>query len=129
MKTSPSSSRKSHIREALIFGGSFLVIGAICLFLAFRGKSNAAYAEVVREGEVVHRLSLDEEKHLHVQGKHGELEIEVKGGKVAIVSSPCPSQFCVHQGYKDKEGESIICAYEGVMVILAGEAPIEGITV
>ena len=129
MKAGASSSKKSMLIEALAFGTSFLLVLGLCLFLALKPKAGAKIAEVVHEGEIVLRLDLEEDGHHRVKGNHDEVEIAVIGKKVAIVSSPCPSQFCVHQGYKDKEGESIICAYEGISVLLVGNAAIESIEV
>lgn len=119
----PGSSLRKHLGEIIALGVALATILAVCLTFALTPKAKADYADVLFKGELVHRLSLQEEKELKVNAVHGEVTISVKGNGVAVLSSPCSSHYCVNQGYKYNAGESIVCAPEAIAVYLrlAGE--------
>ena len=115
-----ASFRRSTIIEIIVFS---LILFAIVLAVIFtsRPKEDATKAHVYYQGETVYVLDLSEDKQVQVKTEHGIVHIEVKEGKIHVLSSPCPGQTCVHQGEKSQAGESIICAYEGVLISLHGE--------
>lgn len=117
--------KKSIIAECAVFGGVFAVILALCLVFLNRGSESADTADVLRHGEKLYSLRLDVEQELSFPCDHGHIDISVKGGGIALTHSPCASQYCVHQGYKRKAGESILCAPEGVAVYLLRQGPVE----
>jgi len=128
MQARPSSFKR-HLVEAAFIGGAFVVTLAVALATTFSPKADARYANVVLRGELVQRVDLSEAKEFEVSTKHGHVHIRVKDGKIGILSSPCPSQYCVHQGEKSKAGESIVCAYEGLAITLLDEHAISEIDV
>ena len=121
-KGSFSKTVRSHWVEIAVGATSFAAILGLCLWLALKPKAGAEYAEVIHQGKVAYTLRLDEARELELPTSHGHVHIGVKDHKVAVLSSPCPSQYCVHQGYKGNQGESIVCAYEGVAIYLLGDS-------
>lgn len=120
-KDSSKSNKAARIVEMTLLGAAFLGVLASCLFLWLRPKGVATTATVLFKGEVIHRLFLQEEKELAIATDIGEVHIHIHDGGVAIESSPCMSQYCVHQGFKSKAGESIVCAPAGLSILLQGE--------
>lgn len=52
-----------------------------------------------------------------VRTPDGTVYIEIDPIKGAhIIESPCPDKLCIHQGYINKNGQSILCLPEKVMV-------------
>ena len=121
--------KKSFLFEAIVFG--LILLGIILsIVLLNRGEGEKAhYAEVVYKGQVVYSLSLREDKSVDLAVEDGLMTIEVKEGKIAVTSSPCPNQYCVGQRYLDKAGSSIICAHEGVLITLRSDKPVGEISI
>ncbi len=122
-----SSAKRTHIIEFVVF---LLILVGIVVYLIVAGsgkKESGVSAEVTYKGQVVYSLNLNEDQTQKVITQEGEVVINVKGGKIAVTSSPCPNQYCVGQGYKSKAGDSIICAHEGVVVLIKGDEAVEEI--
>jgi hypothetical protein len=58
-----------------------------------------------------------------VDGLRGPIEVELKGGAVRVVSSPCPDHLCVRQGLVSGPGAALVCVPGGVSVRLGGGDP------
>jgi hypothetical protein len=58
-----------------------------------------------------------------VDGLRGPIEVEMKGGAVRVVSSPCPDHLCVRQGLVSGPGAALVCVPGGVAVRLGGGDP------
>lgn len=58
-------------------------------------------------GELKGIYSLMEDRSIQIHGPIGDTEVEIKGGMVRIVDSPCQNKVCVRHGYISKG--SIIC--------------------
>ena len=119
-RDSSRKNKSARIIEAIVLGTAFLSLLGLSLFFAFAPKETATYADIVLKGTMIHRLSLEEEKELTVQTDIGGVEISIKDGGIAVLSSPCPNKSCVHMGYKHKVGESIICAPASLSIHLLG---------
>ena len=125
MKRFPSIRKKikNHLFEVILVG--VLAIGCAVArgVLALINKPAATSASVYLRNEVLLKIdlspSLGTDTFL-IHGAHGDMLIERVGEKVRVKESSCPNQNCVHQGFLDKEGGSIVCAYNEVSVVLSG---------
>ena len=120
---------KAHMAEICVASAAFICVLSLCLWLALKPKEKATCADIVDHGEGVMTLPLDKDDLVEVPSRHGHLLVKVLGGKAAVVFSPCPSQYCVHQGYKEHDGDSIVCAYEGISVYLHGDSGVYEVSV
>ncbi len=77
---------------------------------------------VYRDGALISSFSLNDEGYHEIEGHDGILKIEIKEEKVAIVSSPCPSQTCVECGFIEAEEGPLICLFEGILISIEGGA-------
>ena len=73
-------------------------------------------------------LSLSKDTTLYVKGPLGETEVRIEKGKAFIAYSPCPSKICMKMGKINREGEIVVCVPNGVMVRVAGEEELDGVT-
>ncbi len=91
----------------IILAVSVAAVG-IFLYRAFGGKGERVV--VTDNGEVVaeYKLSEDIETVLKTQNG-GENILSVKGGKAEIISASCPDKICCNHRPIEREGESIIC--------------------
>ena len=75
----------------------------------------------IRQGDSIYAtLSLDQERTLDILGPLGNSRIIVHHGQVRFASSPCPNQYCVHQGWLSRSGQVAICLPNQVSLELIG---------
>lgn len=72
-------------------------------------------------GTVVYKGELSENRKVTVTGKFGDVRIQIREGKVGVVSADCPNKVCVRTGWRSLSGESIICVPNRVLVKILGE--------
>lgn len=78
---------------------------------------------VVRsQGEVRVRASLEQNADYSVRGILGQSRIEVRQGRVRVVSDPGPRQICVKQGWVSRAGEAALCLANQVSVEIGSAA-------
>ncbi len=62
---------------------------------------------VYHDGTLTENITLDKDRQISLLA--GKMVLEVRNNSVRVLRSDCPRQFCVHQGWANVEGESIIC--------------------
>lgn len=102
-----------------IFGVALL---AVLVFLLFLPKSHGAdsYAQIYLEGKLVKTVSLAQEQTFSVTGAYSNT-ISVRDGKIAVIASNCPGEDCVHCGWVEKPGRSIVCLPNGLEIRIVAE--------
>ena len=84
---------------------------------------NPGRAEVVVSGERALALDLSRDGVHDVPGPIGVTQVEVRGGKVRVVSSPCPRQVCRHGGWIGAPGTLLVCLPNEIVIRVPGEPP------
>lgn len=97
-----------------------LVISLVFIFLPQKGE----FVEIYHLGKLVKKISLTEDTVFEI----AEVTIQIKDGEVCVAKSSCPDQLCVKNSHIKKEGESIICLPNQVIVKISGEKEIDGVT-
>ena len=102
--------------------GDLLAIGlvialAICVAIGFLPQKNQGIgvAEIYLNAEKIKTVTLAEETVFTVSGKYTN-EITVTDGTIAITSSDCPGEDCVHSGAIKSRGRSIVCLPNAVEI-------------
>jgi hypothetical protein len=92
-------------------------------------EHEALHGVVRVKGEVVNNIDLNVEvdSRINVTGALGVSVLEVKGGKLRMLSSPCPDKICVNQGWVCKPGEVIVCVPNAVSVSIEGDGGVDAI--
>lgn len=78
-------------------------------------------AEVVVSGGPALALDLSRDGVHDVLGPIGVTRVEVRGGKVRVLSSPCPRQICRHGGWIGEPGSLLVCLPNEVVIRVPGE--------
>ncbi len=113
-------------------GGARLIVGdAIVIFLLVAAVVAASFprtaggshpqAQVVVSGEKVLTLDLSREGVHDVLGAIGVTRVEVRDGRVRVLSSPCPRQVCRHGGWIGEPGTLLVCLPNDVVIRVPGE--------
>ena len=117
---------KSHEEKASGFKKNdlilvLLVFAAAGIFFAghlFTSQKSAGVVEIQIDGKVVETLDLQKERAFKING--GTNTVQIENGKVKMAAANCPDQICVHQRAISKNGESIICLPNKVVVSIEG---------
>lgn len=95
----------------------------ITLSLPREAGGGPARAEVESSGRVVAVLDLARDALHEIPGALGVTRLEVRGGRLRVLSSPCPRQACRHGGWIGEAGEMLVCLPNEVVVRLPGRRP------
>lgn len=90
-----------------------------------------AVAVIFVEDKEVGRYPLSKDIRVTVSGKDdGENVVEIKDCKVRVVKASCPDLICVHHQEISKNGETIVCLPNRVVVEVQSEeeAEVDGTT-
>ena len=120
------SGRDAVLLAVLLAAGVLL----FCLFRLNRAEGGTALVRVNGEPYGTYDLGMDQE--VLIQGRDGGTNLLViREGKASITQASCPDLLCVHQGEVSRQGESIICLPNQVVVEITGrkeEAPYDAIS-
>lgn len=127
-KTSPAGTAMRLFPKLRPNGWDGLVAAAVVLLAvvcaaAFwvRGKTAQGELMVVVsiDGEEAERFTPAEERMEKTYTSRGyTLHVLVRDGGVEVQEADCPTQDCVHTGYIDRAGESIVCLPARVIIQL-----------
>ena len=99
------------------------VVLAALLMIAYMALSASSGGEttarIYRNGELVRELRLDTDAEFELEGDYHN-RITVRDGKIAITESDCPGEDCVHSGWMQRPGRSIVCLPNRVEIRLEG---------
>lgn len=99
----------------------FVLVAVVSLALLNRGKSEGGYVEVVVNKETKEIFSFDENKEYTISDDNHINKIKIADGKVWITEADCPDKLCIKQGQIDKDGQSIICLPNKVVIKIVSD--------
>lgn len=110
-----------------ILAGVIVVIAAAILLFQFtRGDSGAGEVAVTVDGEIFGTYSLAEDQTVDIGGTN---RLIIRDGTAQLEWADCPDQVCVDHSAISREGESIICLPNQVVVSIEGgkQADLDGV--
>ena len=103
----------------------FIVIGIILflsiagvIFLNLTANSNDLMAKVYYENDLLIEIDLSINDTYIVEGKLGEVVIEVKDNKIAVIKETSPNHICSKQGFVSSSLTPIICLPNKIIINL-----------
>ncbi|WP_122642872.1 NusG domain II-containing protein [Luxibacter massiliensis] len=99
--------------------GFFLAIallGTVYIFIA--GKESGGTVKISVDGRAWGNYDLSADQTVDIKGTN---ILEIRDGKASMKTAGCPDQICVHQKPISKNGESIICLPNRVVVTIDSE--------
>ncbi len=91
------------------------LLSAVLFMLSFTGNRGALKAEIYLDGEKVQEIMLsdtDESRTLKV----GECELLIEKDGVTFLSSRCSDKLCIKKGKLTRNGDTMACVPEKVVV-------------
>lgn len=111
---------KSITKGDLVLIASLLVL-SLCLFLSSFKTAENLRAEIYVGGEMAHSIALSEVGESYtLTENYCQLLIENDG--VSFVFSNCGDQLCVRKGKLKKQGDTMACVPEKVVVIIKSDS-------
>lgn len=94
----------------------------------FTSQKSAGVVEIQIDGKVVETLDLQKERAFKING--GTNTVQIENGKVKMAAANCPDQICVHQKAISRNGESIICLPNKIVlkIVDGEEAELDAVT-
>lgn len=96
-----------------------ILAAVVILLIASRHlwNGNGALVEVTVDGKVTGQYRLDSEQTIQINGTN---ILRIQDGKADMIDADCPDKLCVGQKAISKNGESIVCLPNKVVVTVAG---------
>lgn len=117
---------KKHFFDGIVLLSLIVItIISFVLVLSFSNKSASSLkADIYRENTLLRTIDLskvEKEESFVIEGSKGEMVISIKHNAIKVEDSSCYKKYCVHEGWVDKAGHPIICAYNSIYIYV-GEA-------
>ena len=88
-------------------------------FLTRMGKSKQVIIQVDQKVTGIYDLH-SPARVVMVQGPVGTSQVEIRGGKVRMLSSPCPNHTCQKAGWICCQGQVICCLPNKILIRISG---------
>lgn len=110
----------------ILGGGIVLAAGMILLFQLLRDSGGAKEVTISVDGDVSGTYSLEEDQTVEIGGTN---RLVIEDGTARMEWADCPDQICVNHRPVSRNGESIICLPNEVVVSVKGgeEAELDGV--
>jgi len=114
-------------RKGDFFAVVLVVLIALAVLFAYLPGQNAAQdstVQVLRNNTLIKELPLNADAEFEITGEYVNRAV-IRDGRVCIEASDCPGSDCVHSGWIDKGGRSIVCLPNRVEIRISGESDVD----
>lgn len=115
---------KKRLRNDIILIASLLIVAVVSLICVLSTRRKDQFAKVYCQNDLVLNIDLSkkENKDYEIQGLKGMMTIHTEDGYICVSKSSCPHQDCVRMGRVNVSNRPIICAYNAVYIVIAGQS-------
>ena len=113
---SSRSSAGRKVRNDIILIVTMALIVAVAALLLFLFKSEGDMVVVTVDGELYGEYSLGEDKTVEIKNGDGSNLLVIEGGRAYVTEASCPDGICSSHRAVSKDGESIICLPNKVVI-------------
>ncbi len=99
--------------DLLLAAGILAVAALLFLFQILRGTEENASAVVTVDGEITGTYCLNEDRTVEINDSN---RLVISGGSAYMEWADCPDQVCVRHRRISRDGESIICLPNRVVI-------------
>lgn len=122
-----------HYRDKGLFRKSDIITATIIIALIIvsvvfiSNREQGASVEIYYAGELKRAYSLNQDRTITIAEK-GYNEIVIKDGEVYMRKADCENQICAKTPSIKYTGQRIVCAPNGIVIIIRGKSELDGIT-
>lgn len=106
----------------LLLIGLLFVIGIVSFFaVRVLAQKDGTTVRILLDGETygTYRLAEDQSIPIQIDGTVTNT-LEISNGRAKMEEADCPDQLCVHQNAIDRQGETIVCLPNRIVVEIEG---------
>ena len=104
-----------------------IIIGFVCIFLINFNKEEGNAIEVYYEDKLILSADLNIDNVYTVDGKLGDVVIEVKDRKVRVLKENSPRNICSREGYISDSSKPLICLPNKIIIKIVDSSEIDGV--
>ncbi len=116
------SFRKGDLLAVALVLGLAVLVGL--LFLLGDRTQEGTMVQIYQDGALIKELPLSQNQTVALSGAY-QCTVTIQDGKVAITDSNCPGEDCVHTGWIESPGRSIVCIPNRVEVRVKGGSDVD----
>ena len=98
----------------------FVLLNALAFFGLDSESKAGSWVIIEVDQKETHRLPLNTEKLIHVQGKLGITDVQIHDKQARILRSPCTGKICIKSGTIKYADRLIACIPNRVVVRIVG---------
>lgn len=117
-----SQIRKRLTRQDLLLIGLLLFIGAAC-FVAVRifAGETGTVVHIIADGTSYGSYNLSDTATIPIKVDATVTNtLQIENGKAKMIEANCPDKLCIHQNAISKQGETIVCLPNRIVVEIKG---------
>lgn len=89
---------------------------------------DAAFAEIISDGQVMHVVDLNIDREIHITTANGGRNtITVRDGKIGVTEANCPDHYCIDRGMCSS-GVQIVCLPNKLVIRFLGSQTVDSIS-
>lgn len=97
------------VKNDIILTASVLIVAVLVFFIIGLITKNGNYVEVKKNGEIIGKYSLAENRTVEIKDENGYNLLIIEDGKAFISEASCPDKLCVNQGKVSTNGKALVC--------------------
>ena len=101
-----------------------LAAASALAFVPRADNKENSIVQVYMDGALVREYPLDADRTEVIVGAYSNT-LTIENGRAAITKSDCPGADCVHSGWIDGAGRSIVCLPNRVEIRITGESEVD----
>jgi hypothetical protein len=82
-------------------------------------RQNGATVNIFREGRLIARYPLSENRDVTIDGAIGKLVLRIENGSARVVSASCKEKICIATGAIRRSSQEIVCVPNRVMITVS----------
>ena len=90
-------------------------------------QEDAAYAEIISDGQVMQVVDLNVDRQIHISTDNGGTNtITVRDGQIGVTEANCPDHYCMDRGMCSS-GVQIVCLPNRLIIRFVGAQAVDAI--
>ncbi len=85
----------------------------------FKQASGSGIALIYQKDKLLEKVGLKKDGIVNILD--GQMQIEVKKGKIRVIKADCPQHVCINMGWIQYSGQTIVCVPNKVIIEIASK--------
>ena len=118
------------IKDLKFFALLALVLGLLFLVRSVFFHTPGGKVTIEVDGKTMGTWSLHKNLEIPIRNKDGVLtnRLQIKDGKAKMIEADCPDHLCMNQNAISKDGETIVCLPNKVVVTVIADKELDAVT-